>query len=345
MLPTAYLRIVVLSGICCVAAVSKANEKTGSNDQTSAKRTTVPRLNLKMKTLGGKQFWSDVFWLHGWRIQCNAVSQHYRLLDSRNARRAWGTYEECEAAFEELRKSAPQTDAFPKMGRTVVVLLHGLGRSHDAMRKLATFLREQQNGWNVASLSYASGRLSIDEHAANLQRVLSSLEQEGVQEIYFVAHSLGNLVIRRYLGIQQTNDSKKVPAPEIKRIVMLGPPNQGSKMASMLKRNPLFRMLAGKSGQQIASLSELKKEFPTPSCEFAIIAGGRGKEAGRNPVLDGDDDLVVSVEETKLPGARDFLVVPSLHTFIMNDSKAQQATLSFLEHGYFVSEEERKPIE
>jgi hypothetical protein len=50
------------------------------------------------------------------------------------------------------------------------------------------------------------------------------------------------------------------------------------------------------------------------------------------------------VEETKLPGARDFAVVPVYHSFIMTDRRVLKMTLNFLEHGYFHSEEKRQPI-
>ena len=33
------------------------------------------------KTLGGRQFWGDVHYFRGWRIQQNVFTKHYRLLD------------------------------------------------------------------------------------------------------------------------------------------------------------------------------------------------------------------------------------------------------------------------
>ena len=65
---------------------------------------------------------------------------------------------------------------------------------------------------------------------------------------------------------------------------------------------------------------------------------------GSNPILDGDDDFVVSIEETRLPGANDFVVLPVLHSLIMDDPNTREYTLRFLWHGYFVSKDERTPI-
>ena len=46
-----------------------------------------------------------------------------------------------------------------------------------------------------------------------------------------------------------------------------------------------------------------------------------------------------------LAGARDFLCVPAIHTVIMDDRAVQEATLRFLEHGYFIADDTRHPIE
>jgi hypothetical protein len=58
----------------------------------------------------------------------------------------------------------------------------------------------------------------------------------------------------------------------------------------------------------------------------------------------GDDDLVVSVEETRLPGARDFCVVDSRHGWLMDEAQVRRRTLKFLQEGYFTTEEARQPI-
>lgn len=82
-----------------------------------------------------------------------------------------------------------------------------------------------------------------------------------------------------------------------------------------------------------------------PDCEFAIIAGGKNNDKGYNPLLSGDNDGTISVETAKLPGASDFIVLPVLHTFIMNDAKVQELTLQFLQKGFFISEAERHPLD
>ena len=62
-------------------------------------------------------------------------------------------------------------------------------------------------------------------------------------------------------------------------------------------------------------------------------------------MLKGDNDRIVSVETTKLKGARDFAVLPVNHTFMMTDPKVLDYTLRFLDEGHFVSAETRQPLE
>ena len=55
-------------------------------------------------TLGGKQFWADVWFYDQWRIQRNVLTGHYRLLDEENRRHTWGTLDRCLATFDENRR-------------------------------------------------------------------------------------------------------------------------------------------------------------------------------------------------------------------------------------------------
>jgi hypothetical protein len=66
-----------------------------------------------------------------------------------------------------------------------------------------------------------------------------------------------------------------------------------------------------------------------------VIAGGKNDDRGWNPFLVGDDDGVVTVEETRLPGATDFLLVERAHTFIMRAPEVVEATRNFLLTGIF----------
>lgn len=292
--------------------------------------------NVASRTLGGTQFWSDELIYYDLHIQRNALTGHYRLLDESNRRRAWGTFDHCRMKLDALKSE----QKLPPLKGKIVIVLHGLGRTRGSMAGMCRYLKEQ-GGYVTLNMSYASTRETIDDHARSLARVIEPLD--GADEINFVAHSMGNLVIRRYL--QRQKDEGRSPDSRIKRIVMLAPPNQGSQLASRLNSAHLIRWFWGKSGTQIAGdWEQLEQRLAIPFCEFAIIAGGRGVQTGRNPLVKGDDDLVVSVEETRLEGASDFAVVPAMHTFMMNDAQVKAFTLSFLQNGCFISADQREPI-
>ena len=89
----------------------------------------------------------------------------------------------------------------------------------------------------------------------------------------------------------------------------------------------------------------LEPKLATPKFEFGMLAGGKGDGKGYNPLIPGDDDAVITVESTRLAGARDFRVLPVMHTFFMNDKRVQELTVRFLEHGHFESEENRQPVD
>jgi hypothetical protein len=301
---------------------------------TEATTASAP-LNFPSSTLGGVQFWSDELVFRGWRIQQNALSGHYRLLDEHDFRMAWGTFDQCRARFDELRRE----QKLPPLTGRAVVTLHGLGRSRDAMNTLGPHLAEATDATWI-NVSYASSRRSLDDHAQSLARVLANLE--GIDEIHFACHSLGNLVVRRYLGEASLPEPRWKTDPRIKRMVMLGPPNNGAELARLFKDNQLFGLVTGPSGKQLAlPTKEAQARLATPAFEFGIIAGSCGDVRGSNPVVAGDDDLIVAVEETRLAGASDFLVVPCWHSTMLRDDHVCQCAARFLKEGHFVAADKR----
>src|SRR5947208_16278382 len=78
-------------------------------------------MSLMNQTAGGKQFWADVWFFHDWRIQCHALTGHYRLLDGSDRRHASGTYELCRDKMDEIRSR----DKLPAMDGKAIVILHG----------------------------------------------------------------------------------------------------------------------------------------------------------------------------------------------------------------------------
>jgi len=294
--------------------------------------------NWKQKTLGGVQIWSDQEVFHQWRIQRNDVTGHFRLLDGDDRRHAWGALDHCRDKLDRLRRDRQ----LPPMDGTAVIVMHGLLHGHSSMRKIARYL-DDYSAYEVLNISYASTRRDIAGHARSLGSVVASLE--GIDRIHFVAHSMGNLVIRHYLADQLDRETGRLRDTRIGRVVMLGPPNDGAQLAKRYGNNALYEWVAGDAGRQLGeNWEQLQQQLATPPGQFAIIAGGWDDKRLSNPLISGADDLVVRVEETRLAGAHDFAVLPVVHMIMMNDPTVQRYTLSFLQHGYFVAEDQRKPI-
>ncbi len=300
---------------------------------TEIQAPTSPRqpnlINFPTKTMGGQQFWTDVHFAGGWHIQRNSVTEHFRLLDPRDVRQAWGTLEQCRSVLNAMRDDGR---LIPYRGR-LVILLHGLNRTHSSMDLLANKL-QSEHGFQTINFQYASSRETVQEHARTLASVIDGLGPE-VTEIHFVAHSMGNLVVRSYLHQKQNLGEGQAKDPRLTRMVMLGPPNQGSQLARLLKNNLAFHAVAGVSGQQLSQhWDQLAVELAVPHFPFAIIAGGA--EQGNlyeRTVFDGPSDLVVSVPETQLPGAALHLKLPVVHTFMMEDPTVMQVVADFLSTG------------
>ncbi len=308
----------------------------------------LPSLSeLPVPTLGGKQFWADELFFHGWRIQRNVLTGHCRLLDKGNRRYFFGTFDQCRQKLEQIRRQ----QALPPMRGKAVLVLHGLFRTRASMDKLCQYLR-RHGGYTVFNVGYPSTQREVGSHARALARIIENLD--GIEEINFVAHSMGNIVVRHYLADRNHKrpTSETPPArivrradPRLKRFVMLGPPNHGSLAAVALAENGIFKVLTGQSGQQLgAKWAELEGKLATPDFEFGIIAGGRGNQTGYNPLLPGDDDGTVSLAGTRLAGARDFAVLPVLHTSMIHNEKVLEHTLRFLQKGFFVSADGRQPV-
>lgn len=296
-------------------------------------------MTLISKTAGGKQFWADVWFFHDWRIQCHAITNHYRLLDGANHRHASGTFDSCRDTLDAIRKR----DNLPPMEGKALILLHGLFRTRSAMSALCKTVNDAGD-YTTFCMGYPTTRGSVDSHARSLDSVVRSLE--GMTEINFVAHSLGNLVVRHWLHNLDKEQRTLSKGQSFGRMVMLAPPNRQPEMATKLIRGAVANIVAGPAAKELATGWEgLESKLATPKFDFGILAGGKGDDRGYNPLIPGDDDAVITVESTRLAGARDFRVLPVMHTFFMDNKQAQELTLKFLDNGHFESDDKRQPIE
>ncbi|HMA62358.1 MAG TPA: hypothetical protein VKP78_06870 [bacterium] len=207
----------------------------------------------------------------------------------------------------------------------LVVLLHGIKDKPYIMWKLEKGLQEQS--YAVLNMHYPSVRADMDSIITALEKKIGPVSRE-FDRIHFVTHSLGGIVIRAYL------DEHK--QPNFGRLVMIAPPNRGAIMAERFEDVFLYKWMYGKTGQKLGKDStDYWQQFPAPSIPFGIIAGGLKNKGGFNPLIPGDDDGTVGVEETRIQGYQDFIVIAGLHTSLLWQDNTLEQTLYFLKHGEF----------
>ena len=271
--------------------------------------------NVATRTFGGQQLWADVRFRQDFRIQQNALTGHHRLLDPHDVRRAWGSFEHCEAVLDRLTvrlQGAPEPEH-------VVLLLHGLGRTRRSMQRLSGGLR--QAGFATAPLSYASTRRPLEAHADALCSVIEGFE--GERRVSFVTHSLGGIVVRYLLSRPGPWRDRITPH----RMVMLAPPNQGCSVARRID-GPLLRAVLGRSAVQIAGGST--RELGPPPIPCGVIAGSLREGRGIHGLVPEASDGLVTVSETELEGMEAHLTIEAIHTFIMNHPEVEAAVTRFL---------------
>lgn len=208
-----------------------------------------------------------------------------------------------------------------------VVLLHGLARSAASMEPMAQALAAA--GHATCRIDYPSRRHGLADLAR--QHVAPALARCGLaagEPVLFVTHSMGGLVLRQ-LALQEN-------APRIGRVVMLGPPNQGSEIVDRLGHWPMFRWLNGPAGTELGTAPTATPRRLGPArFEVGIIAGTRSINPLLSTLIPGPDDGKLSPQRAQLDGMRDFVVLPVAHPLMMRDPEVQRQTLRFLESGHF----------
>jgi len=207
-----------------------------------------------------------------------------------------------------------------------VVLLHGLGRGRMSM--IVPRLRLAAAGFEVINIGYPSRSEPIEALAPIVRDELERCIVDPSRSVHFLTHSMGGIVLRCLLA--------EDPAPvRVGRVVMLSPPSRGSLMASKLGRSRLFRAVTGPAARQIgADPSSVPNRLGPVHHVVGVIAGNRATSP-LALLLPGESDGTVAVDETRLEGMADFIVVPRGHTFIMNDSTVLDQAIHFFRAGEF----------
>ncbi|MBT8092318.1 MAG: alpha/beta fold hydrolase [Gammaproteobacteria bacterium] len=225
--------------------------------------------------------------------------------------------------------SAPRTELVPLADSSeCVVLLHGLNRSWRAMSPMAHALQEA--GFATANVDYPSQAGPIEEIAPlSVGTGLAECRSTGARRIHFVTHSIGGILLR----YQQQRE----PIAELGRVVMLGPPNQGSEIVDILQDWPGMQTISGAAGMQLGTGEDsIPSQLGPVEFELGVIAGTGTINLLASALLPNPDDGKVSVAATQVEGMDDFLVVRNSHRYITRARVVLRNTVSFLKTGHFI---------
>lgn len=205
--------------------------------------------------------------------------------------------------------------------KETVILVHGLWVRGWIMTLLGLQLR--RCGFHTIIFSYPSIHASLSQNALLLSRFVAGI---AAPRIHFVGHSLGGLLLLQMLA--------EYPEPRTGRVLLMGSPYHASYAASKLARSMPGQWLIGRSMRQW-----LGQKAPVCPHQYAVgsIAGcmslGIGKLLGGLPH---PNDGVVTVEETRLPAASDWIVLNVSHTGMLFSARVARQVCAFLRQGHFL---------
>lgn len=221
------------------------------------------------------------------------------------------------------RDRRPLAQTLHRPATATVILVHGLWTPAVVCSLHAHWLA--QRGYGTLRFGYPSVRRTLVENAENLRRFVAA---SGAGDIHLVGHSLGGLLILEMLA--------QADEPRVRRVVLLGTPCRGSHCAQRLAAVKGMPALLGRSIMQwLARPGDAAARLPT-TVAVGVIAGTRSVGLGRVvPGLPRPNDGVVTLAETQLPGAADFLALPLAHSQLLASRSCALQIASFLDSGRF----------
>lgn len=283
------------------------------------------RAMVKMPTHLGWRHWYD--WRHfaGWRIQKNVLTGSFRVMNAKGRKVLEGTQEECNARLDSEKKRG-----LAPSGSHYVLLIPGLNNHPFFFAAIEQALRNA--GYESMTVDYPSGHLDVNGHAERIAALIDRLE--GVETLSFVTHSMGGLITRAMLDM----DNNWFGRFSLGRIVMVAPPHKGSFFADLVyarpELRPLYEWVCGGVGYDLTSAGA--NALPDLRLPVGIIVGGSGRKYGFNPLAIEDNDGVVSVKSSLISTVTGFLQIKNWsHTLILWNSETIRQVTHYLETGRF----------
>ncbi|WP_144058848.1 esterase/lipase family protein [Rhodopirellula sp. SWK7] len=193
----------------------------------------------------------------------------------------------------------------------MVLTIPGFLAGRGSMERVGDSLR--QAGFRWRHWDYASLRGSLVEHAHRLSRDLHELaECTKISRIHFVTHSMGSVIARAAIHESQLETRF---SPKCGRIVMMAPPNAGSKL-TRIPLGPFAQWFP-----QLRELSEAPDSYVRRLPPLQLMRVG---------VIAAEQDFVVAPEATHLSGEQDHATLPTTHQALISAPEAIEMSIRFL---------------
>lgn len=203
-----------------------------------------------------------------------------------------------------------------------VIVAHGLWLPGVETKLLRNRLRNA--GFSPLLFMFPTLRGTLEQ---NVKRLAAFARKAHGDRVHFVGYSLGGVITLRMLAER--------PPRLVGRVVCLGSPLTGSRVATRVGQTAFGKKIVGRSLAEHVANGGL--EHWDLDIELGIIAGTRSFGVGRFvETLDAASDGTVQVSETRLAGAKAHMTLPVTHTQLLFDRSVAQQTVHFLRHGCFV---------
>jgi pimeloyl-ACP methyl ester carboxylesterase len=203
-----------------------------------------------------------------------------------------------------------------------VVYVHGLWMPGEESLVLRRRLAHEF-GLTLHSFRYSAASSTMSAVTARLEALVRELQ---APVVHLVGHSLGGLVIYRFL--------ERFPEQPAGGVVFLGTPCVGSRAAERAARFAPVAHLMGKSvAEELLQPQERRWTHARP---LGIIAGTQPIGVGQLLAnFDEENDGTIAVSETRMPGAADHIVLPVSHLGMLLSARVAHETGLFLTQGRF----------
>lgn len=214
-----------------------------------------------------------------------------------------------------------------KIKKNYVILLHGILKSSKHMKKIEKYL--EQSDYTVINISYDYKKSISDiaDYVYSKVFAITKNSEDEQEEINFVTHSLGGLIVRELLNKYKLNNLEKV--------IQIAPPNHGSEVASFLKDNYFYKKYCGIAGQELVKdNSGIMNKLGAVNYELGVIAGNKSNIFGNFLISDINDGRV-STMSTKVEEMKDYIELDLAHNELVKSTKIFEKIELFLRYGYF----------